>query len=214
MLSQLSMLPFPIGQTWGEYFRTVTSTTDGIELEGLEFDVPDYDYSQTLGSQIFKARAYGNGAAVAMKTIRVVRNTSGVAILPRYLVKYDTAHYGRRVNGYANVTAEECYPADEFLRTAGVPANDLFYITVYGPAECITDPAAGANDVFSAGSVLVSLTAAASTTSTTAGRVAPQDLTGATAVLGVQLQNRIGIALSASTTANSSAAKLVFIKWH
>lgn len=72
----------------------------------------------------------------------------------------------------------------------------------------LTDLAAGANNLIPEGTVLVALTAATSG-ATTAGRVAPQDLTGATAALGLQVQNRLGYALSARTTAQTNTTILV-----
>lgn len=201
MAHQIDELPFPIGSTYG-----ATASTDGERLEGREYLVEDLDYSLSVPKQ----RAYSNG--IQWKRVRVVRNSSGISLLPRYLVQFSSTKYGKQVTGYTNTTAGEGYPVDEFLPTTGVANNDLFYIVVEGPAECYTSAAASAEDVFSALSVLVALTAAASTFSTTAGRVTPQDLTGATALLGAQLQNRIGVALSASTTANSNSAKLVYIK--
>lgn len=205
MGNAIDALPFPIGSTMG-----VTVATDQVAWEGREFVVEDLDYSGSLP----KGRAYS--AAVAHKRVRIVRNVSGINLLPRYLAQFGTAagQYGKRITGYTNTTAGDGFPIDEFLPAAGVVNNDLFYIVVEGPAECYTSAAANAEDVFSAGSVLVALTAAASTFSTTAGRVTPQDLTGATALLANQVQNRIGVAMSASTTANSNSAKLVYVrKW-
>ena len=64
-----------------------------------------------------------------------------------------------------------------------------------------------------AGGWVVALTAATSG-ATTAGRVAPQVLTGATAALAAMVQNRIGRALTAKTTANTNADMLVLVgKW-
>ena len=207
-LAQQSMLPFPIGGTfWGG--QTPPDATTGVEWEGKEFLVEDLDYSNTAGAAI-NVRAYGN--QIPYKTVRVVRNVSGITLLPRRLVSFKSTVYGRHVDGYTSTTAGEGFPVDEFLVSTGVVNNDLFYIVVEGCAECFTSAAASAEDVFSAGSILVALTAAASTFSTTAGRITPQDLTGATALLANQVQNRIGVALSASTTANSNTAKLVHIK--
>jgi len=71
----------------------------------------------------------------------------------------------------------------------------------------------GADNVFNVNDVIVALTAATSQ-ATTAGRVAPQVLTGATALLGNQVQNRLGRAMSAKTTANTNNSLLVNIsKW-
>jgi hypothetical protein len=201
MSHQIDVLPFPIGSTMG-----VTGSTDQERWEGREFLVEDLDYSTATPKQ----RAAGNG--IGTKRVRIVRNVSGINLLPRYLVSFSASKYGKQVDGYTNTTAAEGYPVDEFLPAAGVVNNDLFYIVVEGPAECYTSAAANAEDVFSQKSVLVALTAAASTFSTTAGRVTPQDLTGATALLANQVQNRIGVAMSASTTANSNSAKLCYIK--
>ena len=97
---------------------------------------------------------------------------------------------------------------DEFLPTAGVPANDLFWIVVEGPTNILSDLAGADNNVVNIGGILVALTAATSQC-TTAGRVMPQDITGATSVLANAVQNRIGRALSARTTANTNADILV-----
>lgn len=73
-----------------------------------------------------------------------------------------------------------------------------------------TSLAADATNLLPVGTILVALTAATSG-STTSGRPAPQDLTGATALLGNQIQNQIGTALSAKTTANTNADVLTLV---
>lgn len=138
-----------------------------------------------------------------------VRNTSGAALLPGRLVTWQSLFRKRRVDGYARLTATEVAGVvDPYLPSVGVRANDLFWLAVKGPCYLLTDLAGGANNLLPADTSLVALTAATSG-ATTAGRVAPQDLTGATAVLGAQLQNRIGVAMSARTTANTNAQILV-----
>lgn len=194
-------LPFAIGTTPG-----FTVSTDGVEWEGREFDILDQDYSTSPP----KPRAFSNGTET--KRVRVVRNVSGIALLPGFLASFKSGFYGKQVDGYTTTTAAEGYPIDEFLPSAGCPNNDLMYITVSGPASVMTSLGANGEDVFSAASVLVALTAATSQ-ATTAGRVSAQDLTGATANLGAQIQNRVGVAISASTTANTNVKKLAFINY-
>lgn len=218
-MAKYELLPFPIGQT---AFTGLTSSqfasTDKAELEGREFLVEDLDYSQSVP----KPRAfYGSAGANRFKKVRVVRNASGVSLLPRMLVVMKPGSYGGQVDGYGYVDACEAYPVDEFLPSGGVAANDLFYITVEGCAEVLTSLSGNAQNLITAttagtnvgaGNWLVALTAAASTTSTTAGRVQPITLTGATAPLAANVINRVGIALSAMTTAQTNTACLAYVK--
>ena len=199
--SQPAMLPFPIGSTAG-----FTATTDGNELEGLEFEIPDLNYSNTPPT-VWSYHATG-GNCVPYKRIRVVRNVSGITLLPRYLVQFQTTNYGRRIIGYTNTTAGEGYPVDEFISaTLGVPNNDLFYITVEGCAECLASTLGDDGNVITQGtSILVGVTAAASTFSTSAGRVAAMATTGATNVLLVQALNKVGVGLTTKTTGNTNKA--------
>lgn len=195
--------PFLRGETWYGG-QTIDSNAYGatVNLEGKEFIFEDVDQSST------GAKALRSGKKVRC---RIVRNVSAGALLPKRLVSFQASAYGKRVDGYADTTAEECYPVDEFLPAAGVPQYDLFYIVVEGPAMVLTDLAGADNNVINQGGVVVGLTGATSG-ATTAGRVAPQDLTGATALLAKQIQNRIGVALSSKTTANTNADLLIDVK--
>jgi hypothetical protein len=200
--------PFGRGQTYYNGGTIDSNDLKGQELEGQEFWFPDVDWT-----------ASGVGAkpkrSERMIKVRVVRNTSGGALLPKRIARFeaDGLEYGARVDGMTRTTAERGYPIDEFLPDAGVPNNDLFYVVVEGPAMVLTPLEGDANNVFSVGTVIVALTAATSG-ATTAGRARPQDLTGATAVLGDNIQNRIGRALSAKTTGNTNADLLVEVgKW-
>lgn len=137
-------------------------------------------------------------------TVKVVRNLSGVALKPGRLVVYATAstvaHEGA-VSGYATAASDR--PAgivDEHLPAAGVPANDLFYLVVNGPSKFTT----GATTAWAVatGDPLVPVAYGATAGDDLGGRAAKQDLTGATAVLGNQLQNVFGYAATtvAATT--------------
>jgi hypothetical protein len=194
--------PFSRGETWynGE-------TIDANNLGGLNLEGKEYVFEDTAPSNMFTSRGLGFPVHV-----RVVRNASGGALLPKRLVKLDAAgYYGRRASGYANVTAEgPVYPVDEFLPAAGVPDKDLFYVVISGPALVKTSLAGNAENFFAVGDRLVALTAATSG-ATTAGRVAPASLTGATQVLADAVGNYIGRALSAATTANTNSDVLVLV---
>jgi hypothetical protein len=201
--------PFQRGTTWNDGRTIDSSNLGGPQLEGTEWEFEDIDYS-SVG-----AKAQRTNRKVRC---RIVRNASGIALLPKRVVRFkNTAGNDRvgQVDGYTTTTAADfAGVVDEWLPSAGVPANDLFYIVIEGPTRTLTDIAGDADNVFSVGDVVVALTAATSQ-ATTAGRVGPQDLTGATALLANQVQNRIGTALSAKTTANTNADLLIdmFRRW-
>jgi hypothetical protein len=211
-MAKYELLPFAIGSTALGGNATI-GATDKQEFVGKEYLIEDLNYS----SQPYAPRAYyGSAGEMMLKRVRVVRNTSGIAILPRQLCIFKGGFYGQQVNGLAYASAMEGYPADEFLPAAGVANNDLFYVVVDGPAECLTDLAGGATNNWTAttggvNSWATALTAVTSQ-STTAGRVYPQDLTGATANLANQIQHRIGLVLSALTTSQTNAAILLYVK--
>ncbi|NJL70214.1 MAG: hypothetical protein HC888_00775 [Candidatus Competibacteraceae bacterium] len=190
----------------GEY---AAAETDGslsfVYLEGREYLFEDTDPRATSGSAASRTGR--------MVRCRLVRNVSGGNLLPKRLVQFstDAGRYGSRVSGYATTTAQEGVPVDEYLPAAGVPNNALFWVVVSGPALVLSDLAGGANNVITVGQRLVSLTAATSG-ATTAGRVAPIDLTGATTPLANQILNTIGQALTAKTTGNTNADVLVEIQ--
>lgn len=141
---------------------------------------------------------------------RLVKNSSGIALLPGYTVTFKAGTKRTEVDGYLRL-AGVIGPAvvDEFLPAAGVPNGNYFWVVTRGPALCVM-PASQVGDI-AEGAVLVGLTAAASTHSTTAGRVAGQDLTGATAVLGNQIQGALGLAMSAMSSSSTNSNILVFV---
>jgi hypothetical protein len=97
---------------------------------------------------------------------------------------------------------------DEWLPSAGVVDDDLFWIVRKGPTLVLTDLAGGAANVITSGANLVALTAATSQ-ATTAGRVQEYAFTTNVTALQSQVLNRLGKAMSAKTTANTNADLLV-----
>lgn len=198
--------PFPRGSTWYDGNTIDSNDLGGVNLEGTLWEFEDVDLSAT-GAKSLRT----NRPVICM----IVRNVAAAALLPKRLVTMKTTSgltYTGQVDGYADTTAEApAFPVDEWLPSAGVPVNDLFYVVVEGPAMVLTDIASGANNVHSIGAYVVALTAATSG-ATTAGRVAPQDLTGATAVLGGQILGALGRALSARTTANTNSDLLIDVR--
>lgn len=173
-------------------------------LEGTEWEWEDIDLSTT--TQGAKGNRTNN-----MVITKLVRNVGAVALLPKQLVTFQASgvYFLGRVDGKANITGEFPHGViDEYLASAGCPVNDMCHVVIQGPTMMLTDLAGADNNVIEVGTVLVALTAATSG-ATTAGRVKPQDLTGATAVLGAEIQGVIGQALSAKTTTNTNADVLV-----
>ncbi len=204
--------PFPIGSTFYEGASIDTANYGGLQWEGTTWEEEDWNLTMFPASTAGARQARTNRRRVLM----IVRNVSGITLLPKRLVTLQKAGTdGRfllgRVDGYATTTAQEGFPVDEWLPATGVVNGDLFYIVIAGPATCLTDLASGAGSVITVGDVLVSLTAATSG-ATTAGRVAVQDITGATTPLALQLQNTLGRALSAKTTTQTNGDVLVDIR--
>lgn len=145
---------------------------------------------------------------------RAVRNTAAIALLPKRLARFelDTTEYGTRIDGYATTTAAEGYPIDEYLISTGVPINDVCWIVMDGPAVILTSLSDLTADIV-VGDWMVGITGATSG-ATTSGRLAKQVLTGATAALAAQVQNRVGRALSAGLTTATNTDILVDVgKW-
>lgn len=187
--------PFPRGET---FFGTsdTTDSSSGAQLEGREYFFRDSD-----------PRAVGAGDRTnRIVRCRIVRNMAAVTLFAKYCATFQATagKFGQRIDGLVDVNGEECYPIDEYLTSAGVRVNDLFYVVVEGPALVRTSLAGNSENVINVGDRLCGLTAATSG-ATTAGRVKTQDLTGATAILANQVQGRIGYALSAATTANTNS---------
>lgn len=179
-MSLLNDPPFPLGQTLG-----VDTTVTSPAWAGAIKEFPDVD--PTTG----KVRSNRRKVCIA------VRNSSGVALLPKRLVDFKSGSFSE-VDGYhRDDTAAAAGVVDEWIPSSGVAAGDVFWITVQGPTEVKLGPASQA----AADTTLQALTAAASTSSTTAGQ-AQTATTGATA----NLANYIGRAISAGTTGQNVLA--------
>lgn len=185
--------PFSLGQTLG-----VSSTSDGTRWEGVVKVFPDVD--PTTG----KIRSN------RLKKCVAVRNVSAGALLPKRLARFAVGTAGTavfsQVDGYAAVTNNEVVGVvDEWLPSAGVAVNDIFWVTVDGPTE-VSHALSGT--ALAAGDRLAAI-AAATSGATTAGRVTPSAVGAATtgsdnASLGV-----IGYACSAGTTNGNAILALV-----
>jgi hypothetical protein len=187
---------------------------------GETFDPDNIDSSDLGGDQligkewVFEDVNPNSGVVRSNRSVRcrAVRNTSGIALLPKRLAKFSNTatagvEYGQEVDGYATTTAAEGYPIDEYLPAAGVADDDIFWLVMEGPAVVLTALSDLAADV-TPGDWMVNITGATSQ-STTSGRLLGQVLTGATAALANQVQNRVGRALSAATTQNTNTDLLV-----
>ena len=202
--------PFERGSTWSGVGGSLDlSDQSALNWEGKTWVFEDIQISTPglVGAKPTRT----NRDVVCM----VVRNMAPFNLLPCQLANLQTTgadgrYYLGRVDGLASVAAQRAYPVDEWLPAAGVQQHDLFWIVLKGPACVLTDLAGGATNNITVGQKVVALTAASSG-ATTAGRVYPQDLTGATAALGNQIQNAVGWSLSAATTGNTNQRLLVEI---
>ncbi len=181
-------LPFQRGTTYGGADNTIA-----VQYEGKEY----------LHQDLY----YGTGEYVRL---RVCRNNSGISLAPKRAVKFNktAGKPWSDVAGYADVTAERSGIVDEKLPAGGAPTGDLFYVIVEGPTLASTSLAADTTNSIAVGDALHAQTGA-TTGATTSGRVGEALFTGATSVLAGQVENVIGYAMSARTTANTGSDILI-----
>ena len=196
--------PFGLGKTF--YNGTTIDTTDlgGQHLEGVACRWL-YDPSSTQGQT--RTNNY-------RQTI-VVRNVSGIALLPGRIALWKSTLFGKRVDGMSNTTAQAVAGiVDDTLPAAGVPTNDLFHLVVSGPClirQSLSDLGADlAQDDW-----VYAITAATSQATTSGrferfvGTFGDTHTTNGTAAN--ILFNRIGRAMSTSLTSNTNGNVLVWV---
>lgn len=206
------------GETWYGGRTIDTNNLDGVWLEGQEKAFEDYLWSGTAGVKSDRGIAAGR-----LVRCRLVRNNSGITLLPKKLVQLDPANPGRAI-GYVVNTGQRGYPVDEFLPSTGVPNGDLFWIVVEGPAVVLsayTGAQFGGGDV-ATGVILTSVTTTAGSTQTGTtsenGRAAIYTTVAATTtaqftLLQNVLSNWSGRALSARTTGETNSDLLVDVRY-
>lgn len=157
----------------------------------------------------------------------LVRNVSGIHLMPGLAVVWKTGKEGRRVDGYTSLTSQPVAGfVDDHLPISGVRNGDLFWLIVKGPVltrMAVTPATAGTIWLAgSTGDVLAALTAnAASTAKTTGGTTA--DDTGclypftfavlaSTDVVAYSVANICAKALSAVAASTTSTNGLVLIE--
>ena len=188
--------------------RTADATaTTSIAIDGIIKTFKDLDYTGTAGAQ---TRAPRSGGEV---TCILVRNDSGIALLPGRVAIWKAGAVGKRVDGYlaedALVGTRLSIPAgivDEFLPTAGVADDDYFWLVVRGPA--LVKKSIDANTL-TQGENVVGITAATSQ-ATTAGRIKSYVQTSNATVASNQAHQKIGVAISTSATTDANV--LVYVQ--
>lgn len=204
MGNDIAVKRIPRGKGYHNTGTTVPSTAYNTELEGTVRMFEDY-VPTTDGTTPSRLRSNRSVTAI------LVRNVSGIALLPRMCVTWKAGYVGSRVDGYARIGhADGVAPddiagvVDEYYPASGVPDGELFWLVIRGPTTVRSGPANDATD-WAVGDLLLALTAAASTHSTTAGRLikyrgtfAIADVTGGTVVK--QLRQIFARALSTKLT--------------
>lgn len=179
---------FELGETFFGIGSTI-DTTFKYSLLGVEKEFQDPNFTMKV------------------RRMRLVRNSSGINLLPKMAVRYkvssanDPCGFETEIDGYGAVNPEKIVLVDDQLPSGGVPNGDYFWVCVQGEHLGIT--AKSSLNSIVVGDFLVAQTAAASTFSTTAGRLNLIDLTGATTPLANQILYNVGHAMTARTTNNT-----------
>lgn len=195
--------PFGLGQTLG-------LTTPNDSLVGISGSYGD-NWVGTVKEFTDVSPVTGVVRSNRRKVCVAVRNTSGIALLPKRVVRLagtGTALFGA-ADGYASTTNEELVGVvDEFLPASGVADKDVFWVTVSGPTEVAV--ALSGTDV--AVRDRLSVITAATSGATTAGRVTVSPLSAATTNAGNNGIGVIGYACSAGATTGAAVLALVNTK--
>jgi len=208
----------PRGKGWSNTGAAIAAADQGgAGFEGTRRTFGNYDPSITT-PRIRQRRDAGDVVCL------LVRNESGINLLPKRAVRWKVDNVGKAVNGYAIQTDADYPPGvagivDEFWPAAGVPDGELFWLVVRGQTFWVTDSTAGGNNIFATTSDngdygwLVCGTGAASTgTAGDEGVPNAQLLTGATENLAHNVQNKVARALSANTTNQTARDVLVDVQ--
>lgn len=201
--------PFPLGKTFYDGRTIDTSNYGGVNLEG---QVCTFTNVNVPSGATTLRTVLEDGPIVA----RLVRNTSGIALLPSRIAIYASGFNDKRVDGYTHTTAQQgAGIVDPFLPSTGVPNGDLFWLIEEGTVPVRRSLSNSAADD-AAGDILYAITAATSQ-ATTAGRftrwvgtftAAETTDSGAANIL----LNNIGRAMSACTTAGTNQLKNVRVR--
>ncbi len=186
-----------------------TTATSTKSIVGLTKTFADLDYS------VNPALSRSQNQVVCM----LVRNSSGISLLPKRCVSWKTGLRGKEIDGYTEAAGGDAAVAgivDEWLPAAGVANNDYFWLTVKGPTLAVTGMAADETNLINMDDWLITLVAAASTFSTTSGRLGPAILPTAGQTTNITfaasaMLHKVGRAMSAKTTTNTNANILVFM---
>jgi len=182
--------------------RTLAATGQSNAVEGAEKYFDDVTPSTTPGVKTKRSNR--------QVLCQLVRNVSGTTLYSKRLVKWKTGYEGKQVDGYTCLDHESAAGVvDEHLPATGVPNYDLFWIAKQGPTLILTSNEGDAQNVWAAGQPFTALTAATSQGSTTAGRPQPFAATSTVTSIMTIAFNRLGRAMSAKTTANTSADLLI-----
>lgn len=179
-------LPFPLGSTWAD--GGTAAATDATQLEGKEYVIKSTNWA---ASGVAKPELSGK-----YKKVRIVRNVTGSALLPKLIAAMKTDgtgyEYLSQVSGYAEAAGTLGFPIDEFLPAAGVANNELFYVVTEGLAK-VTSAASGDTTISIGNHVVPS----------TGGKVVDQDISGGSgdAAAVVIAQNAAQAAIGRAVTA-------------
>jgi len=157
-----------------------------------------------------------------MVKVMLVRNVSGVALLPARVVTLKTSNATVRaldeVSGYVNVVnTAHCVFSDPYLPSAGVPDKSLFLAVIGGPTYVRLSGTSGdTNGDITAGDYLISAATGSSATDTAGGRVSkyavgsPADAAAAAEMAINSINNTIAWALE-SKSATTNAGELILV---
>lgn len=183
--------PVERGKTW---LDGVTAEGDENPRAGQEFEFTDNDEGNSTGRTC---------------VLRFVKNNSGGAVFAKTLVLLDVT--GKEIIGTSNNDYDlRVAVVDDQLASGGCPNGDFVMVHVRGPAMCLTQIAASGDNVIGAGDPVRGTTInAATTASTTVGRIQSAELTSSVTVATSENRAIIGRAMTARTTNNTAADVLV-----
>jgi len=183
--------PFGLGQTLG-----VTNATDGASWVGVIKQFPDAD---PVTGKIRSAR---------LKTCVAVRNSSGATLFGKRGVTFVAGSF-TAVDGYlyedGRANKRLAGVVDEYLSSAGVANNDIFWVTVEGPTEIVAAVAT------QPGQHLVGTTINSVTAATSSGNTGGQAITADVTTALAAPTGRVVYYGRAASTASAASACLVLM---